>query len=183
MDWLQFFSSLAWPAVAVLALLLFLKPLRQIVLSLRSLSYKEFKADFGQQLQKAETEALQLTPPAMALLPPPPPADPEQRFRALAEISPNSAVLEAWLNVELALKDLAPQAGIDLRRGSSILYLTRVLRQKNIVDQPTAALLEDLRVLRNTAIHPEGEQRVTAEQAERYKEMADRVVARLRSPG
>ena len=33
-DWLQFFSSLAWPAVAVLALLLFLKPLRQIVLSL-----------------------------------------------------------------------------------------------------------------------------------------------------
>jgi hypothetical protein len=51
----------------------------------------------------------------------------------------------------------------------------------NTIDHLTAALLDDLRALRNLAVHPDEERPVSEEQAERYKEMATQVVKRLRA--
>src|SRR5215468_11107128 len=105
MDWLEFISSSEWPAVAVVALVMLRQPLQRLIGTLRSVSYKDFKVDFGERLKKAEAEAAQLAPQPPALAPPDPTA--EQRFRAVADVSPNAAVLQAWVDVVLALRDLA----------------------------------------------------------------------------
>jgi hypothetical protein len=177
---LQFLSSSEWPAVAVFALIALRRPLKQLIGTLRAVSYKDFKADFGEQLKKAQQDALQVSAQSSPL----PPVDTiaEGRFRAVVDLSPNAAIFEAWLNVEFALRDLAISKGIPLERGfSSALYLTRVLQRTSAIDRRTVKLIDDMRALRNVAVHPEDEQAVTAEQAEAYKELADRVVAQLRA--
>ena len=52
MDWLTFISNVwsatgkfAWPAVFVIGLILFREPIRKVILSLKSLRYKEFEIE------------------------------------------------------------------------------------------------------------------------------------------
>jgi hypothetical protein len=52
MDWLTFISNIwnatgkfAWPAVFVIGLILFREPIKKVILSLKSLRYKEFEIE------------------------------------------------------------------------------------------------------------------------------------------
>jgi hypothetical protein len=142
---------------------------------LRSLKYKDWQADFGEGLSKVEQqiETREQRPEL------PPNKQREERLLSVADSSPNFAVLEAWLNVEDALRTVARQNAIDFRRGSSPLYLTRRPRSQGIIDAQTAALLDDLRALRNLAVHPDPERPISVEEARRYGELANEVSALL----
>jgi len=174
----EIIGSLVWPATVIFAIFRLRDPLVRLLPKLRFLRYKGLELDFGEELKKVETEVSKLPLPDRPALQPFDEAS-EQRFRDVADLSPNYAVFEAWINVERALKELAKSSGHEFRRGSSPIYLTRVLRQREVIDQQTASLLDELRVLRNLAIHPEGERPVTFDEAARYKEMADGVVVTL----
>jgi hypothetical protein len=131
MSWRQFFASvinsLAWPGGIIIILLLLREPVIALLPKLRLFKYKDWQLEFGEKLEKAEADASNLPPsPELDILPQMDEGN-EQRFRLAADISPNYAVLEAWLPVEKALQDLAAAKNIPPRRGTSSLYLTRML--------------------------------------------------------
>ena len=104
----------------------------------------------------------------------------EQDLQLAIDLSPNLAVLEGWIEIERTLRTFARERGISLRRGSSVLYLTKVMRKRGLIDFQTSALLDDLRVLRNIAVHPYEERQITVEEAERFVELSSQVVVILR---
>ena len=101
MSWLQFISSLAaliaWPAAAVLIVLLFRKVVVRLLPQLKTIKYGNVEATFGEALQEAEEDIAKLPTPtstnAGELVV-------EQDFE---KFSNNSAIFVAWLEVEAAL--------------------------------------------------------------------------------
>ena len=185
MGWLQFLASivdsLAWPATIGVAAYLLRNPLLELLPNLRHLKYKELELRFGERLERLEQELEQEPPPEQVA----PPSDlqlaADERFDALAEVSPSSAVLEAWIDVERIMRELALRNNIQERRGRSVLYITRVLKSQEIISPRLAALIDDLRGLRNVAAHPSVERRISSIEARRYKEVVDQVRDELQS--
>jgi uncharacterized protein YutE (UPF0331/DUF86 family) len=179
MDLLQFVASivdsLAWPSAFALILFFFRSPLVNLLPRVRSLKYRDLHVDFEEALSKIEQQIeTGKRRPELA-----PDEHRDERLSRAVDFSPNFAVFEAWLNVEDALKRLARESGVSFRRGSSPLYLARMLRSHGIIDAQTAALLDDLRALRNLAIHPDPERPISVEEARRYGELANEVSALL----
>lgn len=179
MTWLQFIASLidsvTWPAAIAVAVFFLRKPIIALIPNLRTLKYKGLEVNFGEKLERLEQE-LKDEPPLAQIEPP---SDrqtfSDERFESLLEISPNAAILEAWNDIEQALRELAEAKNIDEHRGQSILYLSRVLRSREIISSRLAGMLDELRLLRNAAAHPTGERQLLITDVRRYKEVADQV--------
>jgi hypothetical protein len=184
MDWLQFISSivqllvsLAWPAAFVAAVWLFREKLNTLLPLLR-MKYKDLDVSF--RLEKAEEEAAALPKPSPEQAETMKPTTEEKsRTQELAELSPKLVVLEARADVEEAVRRLAQVSNIPVYSRGSLLQLTRVLRNKEIIERETAAVLDDLRALGNQAAH-NADVVITKEDAFRYKKLADEVVLQLR---
>jgi len=182
MTWLQFWASLvqslAWPTAVVLCVWIFKERLQSLLPLLR-LRYKELDVSF--RLEKAEQDAAALPPPPQeppgrAL--PPPTVEEQQRHNELAELHPVGAIAETSLEVEGAMRHLAEAAKLDLPPHSSMLNYVRLLRHRKIIDSKTAALADDLRVIRNNAMHQVGSP-ITTDDAKRYRALAEEVIKRL----
>ena len=179
MDWLQFLASivdsLAWPAIIGVAAYLLRKPLLELLPSLRQLRYKEFDIQFGEQLEKLEDQ-IKGEPPLEAIAPP---SDKQQladkRFEDLAQTSPNAAVIEAWINIESELEELVWHKFQKKPHPRSIRNSMRALQSQGVISKRLESLLNDLRVLRNEAVHPRADRQVSLEEARRYKELVDQV--------
>ena len=155
MDWLSFISSvvgsLAWPGAVIALVLILKKPIRELLPLLQRLKYKELEIEFGKRVEEVKEElALQL-PPETALGPAGEEADAIAR---LAEVSPRSAVLEAWRDVELAAMEGARRIGGETFRGKPLtLQAIRLLERNETLNRNVIGLLRDLRGLRNEAAH------------------------------
>ncbi|WP_422422736.1 hypothetical protein [Pseudomonas sp. GZD-222] len=151
MDWLQFFSSvvgsLAWPAAVITLVILLREPLGKLLPLIRTLKYKEWQIDVGQELDavKVSVEATADQPDERA-------EEPTPVFRQLAHIEPRAAVLSAWAPVELALKDLGLKHGI-YKLGMPIYVVADGLSKAGILDSITYEALGRLKRIRNEAVH------------------------------
>lgn len=151
MDWLQFVSSvvgsLAWPAAVIAIVVLLRDPLRKLVPLIRTLKYKEWQLDVGQELDavKESVEATNDQPDERA-------EEPTPVFLQLAQIEPRAAVLSAWAPVELALKDLAMRHRVN-RLGMPIYQVVDSLRKTGVLDPTTHEALGRLMGIRNEAVH------------------------------
>jgi len=183
MDWLQFISSmfhsivsLAWPAAVVACVWLFREKLVELLPQFR-VKHKDWEASF--RIEQAEKSAAELTP-----LPPSPDLRPtpeeKSRFEKLAELSPGSAILELRRQIEDSATQLAERYGkFAIPPGKMTLHnAIRVLRNQNIIDERTSALLDDFRVMGNRAAHSIDDA-FTTEQALRLRDLADYVLAQL----
>jgi hypothetical protein len=188
MDWLQFISSLvsslAWPAAVVILAIALRRQLGTLLPRLQSVKYKDIQVEFEKTLEKAEAEASTALPPKTAPALPAELTD-EERFARIVEVNPSAAVLAAWSDVEVALKSIAEQAGIQPpgRRFFYPLSIVKRLDQMGRIDHQTSALIDDLRALRNLAAHPEAGRAVSAEDAWRVKQLAAQAVTMLRAAG
>ena len=155
MDWLTFLSklidSLAWPVSVFLVAVLVRKPLRSLMPLLHRLKYKELELEFGQRVEEIKTELARELPKESQLALPSAEAQPLVR---LAEVSPRSAVLEAWRGVELAALEAARKLAGDEFRNRTLTYQAlRFLERNKAIDGNVITLLRDLRGLRNDAAH------------------------------
>jgi len=188
MDWLQFtsslVSSLAWPVAVVAVVVALRRQLGALLPRLQSVKYKDIQVEFEKTLAKAEAEAPRPLAPEIAPTLPAELTD-EERFGRIVELNPSSAVLAAWSDVEVALKFMAEQAGIQSpgRRFFYPLSIVPKLEHMGRINHQTSALIDDLRVLRDLVIHAEGGGVVSAEDAWRFKRLADQAVAELRDSG
>lgn len=151
MDWLQFISSvvgsLAWPTAVIAIVILLREPLGKLVPLIRTLKYKEWQIDVGQELSavKESVEANADQPDEQA-------EEPTPVFRQLALIEPRAAVLSAWAPVELALKDLGLKRGI-YKMGMPIYVVADTLSKTGVLDSTTYEALGRLKRIRNEAVH------------------------------
>ncbi|WP_165976056.1 DUF4145 domain-containing protein [Pseudomonas putida] len=152
MDWLQFFASivgsLAWPGAAVASVFMLRTPLGKVVPLIRTLKYKDWQIDVGQELEAAREKVEGNSGDnAIAV-----PEEPTPAIRQLAQIDPRAAVLSAWAPVELALQELGRETGA-YQIGVPLYVLVKRLHGQGVVDDGTYQVLERLRRIRNEAVH------------------------------
>jgi hypothetical protein len=109
---------------------------------------------------------------------PPPTKEETDRFNQVASVSPKAAILESWLQVEEALMSLAETAGLQSERRRSPLFQMRWLRSNEILDPPTASVLDDLRSVRNRVVHDLSFE-PSMREAIGFRDLAEQVVAAL----
>lgn len=184
MTWLHFFasviSSLAWPVCIIVLAFVFRAPLLQAIKLLRTVKWKELEAQFGENLDKVE-EAVSETVPVLGTTPSATVKDVaerraiDDRFEALLEISPNAAVVDAWLPIEDALIKLA--ALYDYKDGTPGLSVIRYLEKVDAFPASFSRPLMQLRNMRNAAAHPIAD--ITPAEAGRFGKLAKLVLAQL----
>lgn len=184
MSWLEFIaaliSALAWPTVAVTAVILLRRPLTRLLPLLRRLKYKGIEVEFAQEVQELREEAETALPP----LPSGPPTriPEEDALLLLASVSPRASVVEAWQLVEAAARRALQSRGepIDAQRVPSGPHLTRALMQREVLDNAARSVFDRLRMLRNQAVHGE-DFAIDEASAREYIELALALARRLRT--
>ncbi len=154
MDWMTFLasviSSLAWPAVVLVIVVLLRKPLAGLIPLLQRLKYKDLELEFGERLEVLEAELLEELPAPQDAIGPP-----QSRVLELATVSPRAAVLESWRGVEQATQELAKRHQIALPRekARNPFQVIRALERAEVIDSSTSSAIHELRSLRNEAAH------------------------------
>jgi hypothetical protein len=164
MDWKQFIanivSSLAWPAIALVFILIFRGEVARIVKRLTSLELPGgMKAQFSQLEEKAEKMELEKSKkpkvdedqpegkPELASL--------ENQVMDLADRSPSAAVLLAWSGVESAISKTVAKHAVSpeppLYR--SPLHNIKMLEKAGLISTTFLEVLNELRGIRNTIAH------------------------------
>ena len=112
MDWLTFLIRLtearALPITAVVILLAFRRDLRQLVPLVRKLKAGPLEAEFERDIREISQHTGAATTPQIE-------EEPDPRKATLIELArlhPRSAILEAWLGVETAVRRAALQKAI-----------------------------------------------------------------------
>jgi hypothetical protein len=174
-DWLTFISNiahaLAWPLSVVAIALLFRRSLLKLLPGLRGLEYGSLKITFGEQLLKTVEQAdrisLTTSQSRRGKLghslgsgggDPLGGGDPGVSYRRedldLAEMavqSPRTAVLEAWIEVEDAIRQALESTGI--RTPAGTVGQVKLLQDKGIITPDLVPIIDNLRGLRNEAAH------------------------------
>ncbi|WP_109315923.1 hypothetical protein [Pseudovibrio ascidiaceicola] len=164
-------SSLAWPTVAVVALVFLREPIVQTVPRLQRFKYKELEADFSRELEKIEQEAkesgLKEVENTEAII------DFEEHLQQIAEISPNAAIVEAFGQIEKSAKAVIKKQNerLDYKVAAPYRLIERFLESTDILGKKEIKIFRDLRLLRNKVTHSES-YFATREQAQDYIELA-----------
>jgi hypothetical protein len=162
--------------VAVLVLVL-RKPLRDLLPLLQHLKYRDLELDFGSSVEEVKEE-LEEELPAGAI--PQFSVAELGSMQRLAEISPRSAVLEAWREVErAALEASQPPAGRLYPYKSLTFQAFKNLERNEALDKKVLGVLRDLRGLRNQAAHAP-DFALTKESALEYAASAKRLARYLK---
>jgi hypothetical protein len=181
-DWLTFLATIvqavAWPVTIVAIAYLLRKELRALIPLLTKLKYKDIELEFGRRVEQLETQiAIQLpeTTPSAILS-----AQNELDIK-LAEVSPRSAVLEAWRELELAALKRAKRSVVAAGGDPSKVRPREVLQelQRDVTLSPFATrALPIMRELRNRAAHAP-EFALSSESAITYVTNASRIAREM----
>jgi hypothetical protein len=204
MDILTFLArlieALSWPLAIVVLVVVLRKEVRGLVATLSRIKAGPVEAEFGREVAK-----LQASTEGVDELPPPEQLTPEKRMLLeLAGINPRSAILEAWIGVEEALRQLAysqgavnplpaygpgpaigsyggyasppepPDYGARAGSGGYGPSGSLVFRKEDFLTQEELSLYRHLRALRNQVAHA-GDLVPTPETALYYIELTSRL--------
>jgi hypothetical protein len=175
-------SALSWPFVVILIVIILRNPLQKLIHDLgrrlHSVKFPGGEAEFSEELaevkQAADEAQLPQEPPLLQL------ESDAQRWARLTEISPRSAIIEAWRQVEIAMRESARRVGIPDEQTRSAMALTRALGKHEAINPDIIAIISELRSIRNTAAHGI-DVNISQSDVAQYLSLANRVVAQLRS--
>jgi hypothetical protein len=156
MDGLTFASevikALAWPAAVSITVLVLRREIKALLPLVKKLKAGPIEAEFDREVRELKEQA-ERQPPALS--PAPVSTSERQKLLQLAELNTRSAVIEAWHNVEFAARRVveAHDRSISTRELQSSSALLRSLNRFEILSRDEVALFNDLRALRNQAVH------------------------------
>ncbi|MCT9931871.1 hypothetical protein N5079_16810 [Planotetraspora sp. A-T 1434] len=182
MDWFNFSEKmlghlLSWPVLVLIALLLFRKPLGELIKNIKSYEGLGQKITFGEELAQLEqaAENLEVSSTASERIEAPtsgprsegdalganePAGEADERaaidrFVMLAQQAPSAAVIDAWIKIEVALRRLAKifRMQEDDRRPLSSAEIARRLVRENAIPQESLGQFDSFRRLRNDVAH------------------------------
>ncbi len=151
-DIVRIIEAGAWPLAFILSLLIFRKPIIELLPYLKRLKYKELELEFGRRLEdisKRSQESLQRTS-----VEPAEETEVDYYLEQVKSLSPRTAILESWLALESTAISTAQH--FKLTPGDKrIMFPTalRALKEGNVLTDQDIALINDLRALRNKATH------------------------------
>lgn len=184
MSWPEFFSKLisdiVWPATLLFILCYFRTEIAKLFTRLTSLKYKDMEAEFSHNVEEGEQKILQVVTANSASESGPPQEvfhrdidvpdalDKEEWYRRLAELSPTSAVISSWLDVEKELVEAARKLGF-AEVPKSTFRLIRIMKSNEAIDKVTLWLVNHLRSMRNDIAHGQSTEPITTDLALRYR--------------
>lgn len=171
MDWLQFsasvIGSLAWPIALVALGFMFRDQFKGLLKKIKHAKGGGFELDFSEDVKRIVAEAEQVKHEAAPIEPGmkfgnptaiqgPPPDDKDKLYELLKE-RPSALILDSWRDVERATQDVITELGFDMgattRRNAPPTLWPRLLQTNGVLSAEEAALLADLRTLRNKVAH------------------------------
>ena len=179
MDALTFISklvdALAWPLAAVVLVLLLRRQIVALAPFIRRLKAGPLEAEFEREVRELRS-TMDTAKPAV------PSERPQWQVAAeqLAQVSPRSAILEAWRQAEAAaIRALRTKKSTlsdqDVRSTREVL---RLLGDEGLATPEEVALLNQMRFLRNQAGHVESFQ-PTYEAAMNFVQLAGTLIGRV----
>ncbi len=182
MDLLSFIAklveSLAWPIAAIVLVILFRREIVSLAPYIRRLKAGPLEAEFEREVRELRT-AVEAKKPDAAVDQP----VWQESAEKLAQVSPRSAILEAWRQTELAaiyaLRERRPELSDEKVR--STREVLRLLGETGLATPEEVALLNQMRFLRNQAGHIESFQ-PTYEAAMNFVQLAGHLMGRI-APG
>ena len=186
MGWLQFFASvigsLAWPATLLVGFFIVKGNIGALSLFVERLKYKDFEIEFRKSVHELTERSRSVLPVQDA---DEQAASARDRLYALAEISPRSAILEAWLQVETAavgaLQSSDP-AVVGKVSGMAPLRLGEQLNRRQIINGAQLEIFHRLRELRNKAVHV-GDSVFQPEEVAEYIALASSLASQIKRGG
>lgn len=139
-------EALAWPATVLAIFLALRHQIADLIRRTKRVAWRDAEAQFIESVEEAEREIVAAGLPANPL--------PEHRMARrqelvkLAETSPRAAVIEAWLDLESALRNRAPT---DATR--SVEQVVNDLVAGGYLPRGLTGPIFSLRKARNTAVH------------------------------
>lgn len=110
------------------------------------------EAEFDREIRELKSTAESQLPPLVAA----PTMSPQrQKLLQLAEINPRSAIIEAWQGIEFSTRRFleSRELAITQKEARSPLERLRALNKYEALTRDEVALFNDLRSLRNQAVH------------------------------
>lgn len=158
MDWLTFTATmtghlasiighLTWPFVVMLLLWFFGPKLMEVIRSLTKLKYKEFEAEFNNQVEKITDEAKEIRKTTDLVDEPV-----REEIVDLLERHPDLAIIEAWKPLEKAVVELSSKK-FDTPGTAPFMAHLDALRKNDIIDPKIYQMIIGMRKLRNQAVH------------------------------
>lgn len=151
MDWLSFISSvissLAWPITIIFSFLVLKDPIVKLIPYVRRFQYKDLNVEFGEMAEKAEIALPSELGGIIDHM-----RVPISVLQEIAEVSPKSAVIEAWRSVEFELNQVAKHRELPSNARSSY-QIIECLQRDGLIYGPIATIMHELRSLRNEAVH------------------------------
>lgn len=147
-------SACAWPITVFVILFSYRTQIIRALGDLRKFRYDKFELEFVEKLTDVKQEFGDKVP-----LPDSTKAIREDsvegydRLKKLADISPRSAILEAWIDVERELVALSSRKGMEIAKGTPLIGVFRDLVKQGVLDETMFRKFKDLRDLRNIAAH------------------------------
>lgn len=185
MDWMTFVTKLveavAWPALIAGVLIWLRGPIVELATALRSAKYKDLELNFGKKLQEAEIKAERASLPDVNVRPTRDREGSETStfgdyVERLAPISPRAAISETWTHVEHRMRAAVNKNGPS--GPFRVMDVARQLQRDGLLPVDAVSLLDDLRALRNRAVHAE-DMALEPQQAIEFARLAERVLASI----
>ncbi|ABV85851.1 TM1812 family CRISPR-associated protein [Shewanella pealeana] len=176
MSWMEFIvallDKLIWPAVLVFGVITLKRPISKLIPLAKKLKFREFEVEFGQGL-KAVTEQAQGVFPELK-------TDKKSMLIASANSLPNSAILEAWEQVDLAAEQLIKSHcdNITLDKNTRYKHIENILISEALINTKQGKLFSELRQLRNKVAHAVGYEVGKAESIQ-YIELCFKLIEHL----
>jgi hypothetical protein len=166
-------NSLAWPVTVLIIIFMLRKHLRLVLPYVEKVKFKDFEVNFRKGLEDAKADAEEGGVKLKAS------KEEKEEILRLVEISPSSAVIESWKEIEIAARNKVTQLVKEeekltkaKRRPLSHLELTGALIPS------TARAIRDLQSLRNQAAHAENVQ-ISKENALEYVGLAKAIANQI----
>ena len=168
----EIFKAAAWPVATLVVALLFRREIRTLLGRTRKGKVGPAEFEFEESVRAVATDAkgLNLPPPAAPLALP---------KVVVQSAEPRAAILQAWVEVEDALNHLAYAKAPNAQALPGSTYAAiRQLAHGGVIGPEHIALLNDLRTLRNQAVH-ELEFKPSAESVLAYVKLANDLIGVL----
>ena len=181
MNILEFISkiieSIAWPVSIIILGIVLKNPIKSLIPLLTKLKYKDIELQFGNDLTNLTEKVNQ----ELANVQNKPETDDlRERTMSIIQVSPKSAIIEVWRDLERVIVGISTRNKVDLDRNllKKPIKLAETLLKEKLIDETQYSIIEDMRILRNKVVHYEKEQ-ITAENALEYLDSGIKLISSL----
>jgi len=173
----EFIAAIAWPVVVLIIALLFRRPLTGAFASATGkLAAGPFSLEWKRRITDVEDD-LGL-PPSISKGEI---GGAAGKLDEIAQRSPTAAIVEAFAQVEAALRGVLEEKGVEgLDTPWSVRRLAEVAREEGLITAETHDAIEGLSVLRNLAAHG-GEKDISSQRAHEFVALAQGVIYAITS--